>query len=470
LRKSEELYSSLFDNMLDGLAYCRMIYDQGHPQDFVYLNVNRSFESLTGLRDVIGKRVSEVIPGIQESDAELIEAYGRVALTGKPEKFEWYVKALQMWFSVSAYSPEKEYFVAVFEVITGRKRAAEEIQRNEMRLKRLVDVLQHPSETIQDFLDFALDQSIQLTGSKIGYIYHYHEDRKEFVLNTWSKEVMAECAVANPLTCYELDKTGIWGEAVRQRRPIIVNDFQADHPLKKGYPQGHVQLLKFMTVPILKGMRIVAVVGLANKGTDYNETDILQVSLLMEAVWKVKDNKEAEEALRESERRYRELCIVDDLTQLYNSRFFYVQLKSEMERSNRYGQPLTLMLLDVDDFKAFNDTYGHIEGDQVLIRLGQVIKRCLRQTDSAYRYGGEEFTIILPMTTGTDGTVIAERIRTEFKKEVFSPAADQDIHVTVSIGLGQCKATQEEMKIFVHRVDQLMYQGKKSGKDRVCLG
>jgi diguanylate cyclase (GGDEF)-like protein len=96
-----------------------------------------------------------------------------------------------------------------------------------------------------------------------------------------------------------------------------------------------------------------------------------------------------------------------------------------------------------------------------------VVKRCLRETDFAYRYGGEEFTVLLPMTTSTDGAVTAERIRTEIKKETFSPAPGQDVHVTVSIGLAQYKP-KEEMKAFVHRVDQLMYQGKKGGKDRVC--
>jgi len=181
----------------------------------------------------------------------------------------------------------------------------------------------------------------------------------------------------------------------------------------------------------------------------------------------ITERRLVEEALRESENRYRELSIVDDLTQLYNSRHFYHQLKMEIDRVDRYGQPLTLLLLDLDDFKCFNDAYGHIEGDQVLLRLGQVVKRCLRQTDSAYRYGGEEFTTLLPITTSADGAITAERIRAEFKKETFSPAPGQDIHVTVSIGLAQYR-TNEEMKAFVHRVDQLMYHGKKNGKDRVC--
>ena len=95
-----------------------------------------------------------------------------------------------------------------------------------------------------------------------------------------------------------------------------------------------------------------------------------------------------------------------------------------------------------------------------------MVKRCLRETDSAYRYGGEEFTILLPMTTGGDGAVTAERIRTEFRKETFSPTPGQEAHMTLSIGLAQYK-TKEELKMFVQRVDQWMYQGKKDGKDRV---
>jgi diguanylate cyclase (GGDEF)-like protein/PAS domain S-box-containing protein len=180
----------------------------------------------------------------------------------------------------------------------------------------------------------------------------------------------------------------------------------------------------------------------------------------------ITEKKHAEQALKESEERYRELSIIDDLTQLYNSRHFYNQLKMEIDRANRYEESMTLILLDIDNFKNFNDTYGHIEGDQVLMRLGQVIKRSLRSTDSAYRYGGEEFMILLPVTICKDGVVTAERIRTEFKKEFFSPVAGKDIHITLSIGVGQYKP-QEELKAFVSRVDQLMYQAKKNGKDRI---
>jgi PAS domain S-box-containing protein len=139
LRKSEQHYRSLFDNMLNGFAYCRMLFEENRPKDFIYLNVNSAFEALTGLKDVIGKKVSEVIPGIQGDDPELFEIYGRVALTGMPERFERYVKALEMWFSISVYSPQKEHFVAVFDVITERKRAEEALKQAEEKYRSIFE-------------------------------------------------------------------------------------------------------------------------------------------------------------------------------------------------------------------------------------------------------------------------------------------------------------------------------------------
>ena len=123
--------------MSEGLAHHRMIVENGRPQDYVFLEVNRAFEQLTGLKDVVGRRVTEVIPGIKESQPELFEVYGRVAMTGKPEKLEIYVDALQAWFSVSAYSMEPGCFTAVFENITERKRAVEALAESERRHRLL---------------------------------------------------------------------------------------------------------------------------------------------------------------------------------------------------------------------------------------------------------------------------------------------------------------------------------------------
>ena len=137
LRESEKLYRSLFENMLNGFAYCRMIFEDDQPQDFIYLSVNAAFETLTGLKNVAGKRVSEVIPGIRQSDPGLFEIYGRVSLSGKPERFEIYVEGLQQWFWISVYSPERGCFVAVFDVITERKKAEQTLKKSEALLSEM---------------------------------------------------------------------------------------------------------------------------------------------------------------------------------------------------------------------------------------------------------------------------------------------------------------------------------------------
>lgn len=140
LVRSEKRYRSLFENMTNGFARCQMLYDEdGKPQDFIYLDVNKAFQKLTGLDNVLGRRVTEVIPGIRETNPDIFEIYGRVAMTGEPEHFETYVPGLDMWFSVSVYCPEQGFFVAVFEIITKRKQAEEALQRSHKQLLSFIE-------------------------------------------------------------------------------------------------------------------------------------------------------------------------------------------------------------------------------------------------------------------------------------------------------------------------------------------
>jgi PAS domain S-box-containing protein len=174
----------------------------------------------------------------------------------------------------------------------------EQIELNtlhQQRLQALLDISQFQAQDTQQLLDFALGKVMQITASQFGYIYHYHEDRQEFVLNSWSNGVMPACSVTNPQTVYQLGKTGIWGEAVRQRKPILINDFAAANPLKKGYPEGHVHLSRFMTVPIFDlNQQIVAVIGVANKQKPYTDQDIQQLELMMAEVWRITKRLELE--------------------------------------------------------------------------------------------------------------------------------------------------------------------------------
>ncbi len=162
------------------------------------------------------------------------------------------------------------------------------------------------------------------------------------------------------------------------------------------------------------------------------------------------------------------LAITDGLTRLYNLRHFYKQLEIEIDRCNRYGHSLALLLLDIDHFKMCNDTYGHLEGDKVLVRLGQIIKVCLRTMDSAYRYGGEEFTIILPETTGKEANNVAERINASVESERFSTEAGEDFSITISTGVTEY-FKEEQLSTFIHRADQAMYKSKAKGRNRISF-
>ena len=181
----------------------------------------------------------------------------------------------------------------------------------------------------------------------------------------------------------------------------------------------------------------------------------------------LKERELTKERVRMMEKLQR-LAVTDGLTKLYNSRSFYSQLETEVDRFNRYKHPLALLLLDLDHFKEYNDSYGHLEGDKVLVRFSQIIKSCLRTNDSAYRYGGEEFTVILPETAGAEARTVAQRIRSALELERFSPENGPDVQITISIGVTEYH-TKEELSTFIQRADKAMYLSKQNGRNKVSM-
>jgi diguanylate cyclase (GGDEF)-like protein/PAS domain S-box-containing protein len=422
LRESEAKFRTIFDSASDGILIADAITKK-------FLQGNETICSMLGYtkEEIENLTIKDIHPPNEIS--HILHEFEKLIKGEKALAIDLPVvrKDGSTFFtdigSTSTTIKGRHHLVGIFRNITERKQVAEALRESEERYRTLVenasDIVFRTDEN--GYFTFINPAALRITGYEKGEILGKHY--KMFIRPDMFKEAIT--AFTNQLI-KKIPNT-------YSEYPIIVKD-------------GREKWLGQNTQLIFAGDKVVAFQAVARDITE---------------------RKRIGEALQDSENRYRALSIVDDLTQLYNSRHFYHQLKMEIRRADRYGQPLTLLLLDLDDFKAFNDDYGHIEGDQVLRRLGQVIKRCLRQTDSAYRYGGEEFTILLPMTTSADGAITAERIRTEFKEEHFAPTHGQDVPVTVSIGLAQHKP-QEDMKVFVHRVDQFMYQGKKNGKDRVC--
>lgn len=178
----------------------------------------------------------------------------------------------------------------------------------------------------------------------------------------------------------------------------------------------------------------------------------------------VTDQKLAEQALRESEERLRVVSMTDQLTGLYNRWHYSFELQREVDLSERYGQPLSVLMFDIDDFKKFNEKHGHAAGDRVLQILAHVVRSSMRKNDIACRIGGEEFFIILPMTSKTVAQAIALRISTSLKMQSLDFAPEDKI--TFSCGVCQYTSGQSPDNLFL-RVDQLMRQAKSEGKDRI---
>lgn len=184
------------------------------------------------------------------------------------------------------------------EDITERKKAEELVKAEKLRQTMLLTLSQLPGLTVAHAMDYALDTALVLTKSPIGYLYFYNEETKQFTLYSWSDEVMLKCAVVEKQVTCALEHTGLWGEAVRQRKPIIINDYAAQSHWKKGMPEGHVPLTRHMNVPIFEGGDIVAVIGVGNKKELYDETDVRHLQLLMDNVWRIKKRIDMEDEIR----------------------------------------------------------------------------------------------------------------------------------------------------------------------------
>ena len=221
---------------------------------------------------------------------------------------------------------------------------------------------------------------------------------------------------------------------------IIMTGYSLDYTIEEAMARGASDL-------IIKPVRL--------------EDLLLRINVVLKNRSEKKENSRKLEELKN-------LTIRDDLTGLFNSRQFYSHISQEVDRSNRYFRPLSLILMDIDNFKLLNDTYGHLFGDKILSGMGDIIKSAIRMQDTAYRYAGDEFTIILPETELEMAIAVAERVRQAIENETQVLSDPRPLKVTVSIGVVEY-LTDEEIKNFVHRADSAMYASKKKGRNSISF-
>jgi len=181
------------------------------------------------------------------------------------------------------------------------------IRESESRLGYMIGFYERARKRERELLDYAVEGAGIVTGSPLGYLAFLNKDESEMSMYAWSKAAMTECTMQEKPIVYRTEKTGLWGEAVRQRRPVITNNYDAPDPAKKGYPEGHPRIVRHMNVPVIEDGHIVLVAGVANKPSDYTDHDAHELVLLMQGLWSIIKRKRAEETQQESEARYRSL-------------------------------------------------------------------------------------------------------------------------------------------------------------------
>ncbi|WP_419780692.1 diguanylate cyclase [Maridesulfovibrio sp.] len=523
-------------------------------------------------------------------------------------------------------------YISILRDISERKKTEAQLREgnkkcslNEIRFDALSTIAGMADASLEKLYDFALEAAVRITGSDIGYLYFLNEDESELRLYAWSQNVMPQCTVDAVPAFYHVEDTGIWGDAIRQRKPIILNDY-AGIKNKHGLPEGHVPISRHMNVPLFDDGKIVLLAGVANKKDDYNDEDVRQLTLLMEGMWSIVRRKESAEALRHAyeemefmvekrteelssaladlrhvnrsmvkevsqrriaekrlrqferlvevspdlvsliDRNYRYMMVnesyvrlfnktkdfflgkpvydivgksvfdtrskslidsafagetagfeswidlpllgkryfsvtyhpvdsvvdeerlvsitahditeqkkmlekvkllasTDPLTGAHNRRSFIDRAVTEMDRLQRYGGELYLMMLDLDHFKNINDTYGHGVGDIVLKEFVSCCHAALRTSDVFGRLGGEEFAALLVHGGVDDARLVAERLRKAVEQmEVRS--GDEVVKFTVSIGLtAVCGNT--DVETILKQADKCLYQAKDEGRNRV---
>ncbi len=305
LRSSESRYRLLFHNLQDGYAYCRMLYDAaGHPEDFVYLDVNAAFSRLTGVRHAVGKRATELFPELRKVHPELLERYGRVARTGRPEKLEVEFKPLGMWLSISVYSPERNHIVATFDDVTSRKRAEERTQRQNAILAGIARIFREAltCPTEEDLGRVCLGIAEQVTGSAFAFIGEVNPRTGRLDDLAVSDPGWDACRMdTSPCHGNTLRRGfeihGLYGRVLRDGRGFFTND-PAAHPDSIGTPPGHPPLRAFLGVPLLHAGKTIGLVALANREGGYRVEDLDAAEALAAAVVQALLRKRAEEEVR----------------------------------------------------------------------------------------------------------------------------------------------------------------------------
>jgi diguanylate cyclase (GGDEF)-like protein len=255
---------------------------------------------------------------------------------------------------------------------------------------------------------------------------------------------------------------GVFGAVYRDGaslRVANIKEFPEFHPRRRRYRTN-----SFMAVPVISDGEVIGVISLADRhdGLPYTAEDLTALRTLLAPVGLAL----AREAARREAQEFARAASLDALSGLFNRRYFHSRLQEELERARRQQSSVALLLIDLDDFKQINDTFGHVAGDDAIRLVADILRASVRTFDSCVRYGGEEFAIVMPGSDTENAARTAERVRQRIQDARLSDPSLAAVRLTVSIGVASTSGgTAREL---IEAADVTLYEAKRTGKNRVC--
>lgn len=414
LRQSERQYRSLFDNMQHGFALHEIVTDdKGHPSDYRFLAANRTYAEISGLgaKMIVGRLVTELFPGVRQDSVDWIGLYGEVALHGAPLRLESYSKGLDKWFDVVAYRPMARQFAVLVSDISVRKKSEEKLHlaasvfansREGIMITAPDGVIIDVNDAFTDITGYSRDEVLGQTPR----VLNSGRQSKAFYAALWQ----------------DLQTKGHWYGEVWNRR-------------KSGDVYAEMQTIS----------------------TVFNADGQAQhfVSLFSDVT-----------ATKEHAKKLQHIAHYDALTNLPNRVLLGDRLHQGMAQALRHGNKLAVVFLDLDAFKAINDTHGHEVGDALLIALSRRMRHALREGDTLARIGGDEFVVVLSdLAEASASQPLLARLLAAAALPVQIDALE--LQLSASLGVTfypQAEAVEADQ--LLRQADQAMYQAKIAGKNR----
>ncbi|MDE2342705.1 MAG: EAL domain-containing protein [Betaproteobacteria bacterium] len=393
LKASEIRHHSLIETMLEGYAYCRAIFEKDQLVDFIYVEVNRSFYELTGLKEAVGKRISEILPGLAKTNPEVFEIYGRVVRTRTPEKLETFLPHLGTWLDITIYSTDGEHFTAVFENITRRKETEarirylnrvyamlSEINALTVRSREQGELFRETCRIAVETGDFRMAM-IAVSDKATGHLRLAATVGKHDALIARIESVLSSDDQA-PVTMVM--------RAMNEQRAMVSNDSVNDPNVVFSEMYAEAGVRSLAVLPLIVESKPVGVIALYSGEAEFFHLE--EMRLLTDLAGDISfaiDHIEKQERLIY-------LAYYDELTSLANRNLFLDRVEQLIHAARRKEGRVAILLIDIERFKNVNDSLGRATGDLLLKKIAEWLVMQVRDENLLARVDADHFAIMVP--------------------------------------------------------------------------